>query len=109
MTEIQYRTVKDLYQPTIRAMCSFIKVLIYMNKTRSGCLRELKDKDKVQLGNPKSGRCCLKVTVQSGFHKGGRNRPFPSSPGPLYQNEVKCSAVVMEMVFHSHAIKTHFH
>ena len=36
------------------------------------------------------------------------NRPFPSSPRPLYQNEVKCSAFDMdsEMVFHSHASKT---
>ena len=32
-----------------------------------------------------------------------------SSPGPMYQNEVKCSAF-MEMIFHSHhANKTHFH
>ena len=37
------------------------------------------------------------------------NRPFPSSPGPLYQNKVKCSAFDMEMIFHSHASKTHFH
>ena len=37
------------------------------------------------------------------------NRPFPSSPGPRYQNEVKCSAFDMEMIFHSHANKTHFH
>ena len=36
-------------------------------------------------------------------------RPFPSSHGPLYQNEVKCSAFDMEMIFHSHANKTHFH
>ena len=35
------------------------------------------------------------------------NRPFPSSPEPLYQNEVKCSAFDMEMIFHSHANKTH--
>ena len=34
------------------------------------------------------------------------NRPFPSSPRPLYQ---KCSAFDMEMIFHSHANKTHFH
>ena len=34
---------------------------------------------------------------------------FPSSPGPLYQNEVKCSAFDMKMIFHSHANKTHFH
>ena len=27
------------------------------------------------------------------------NRPFPSSPGPLYQNEVKCSAFDMQMFF----------
>ena len=26
-------------------------------------------------------------------------RPFPSSPGPLYQNEVKCSAFDMEKCF----------
>ena len=37
------------------------------------------------------------------------NRLFPSSPEPLYQNEVKCSAFDMEMIFHSRANKTHFH
>ena len=37
------------------------------------------------------------------------HRPFPSSPGPLYQNEVKCSALDMEMICHSHTNKTHFH
>ena len=37
------------------------------------------------------------------------NRPFPSTPRPMYQNEVKCSAFDMEMIFHSHANKTHFH
>ena len=30
-------------------------------------------------------------------------RPFPSSPGRLYQNEVKCSAFDMQMSYHSHA------
>ena len=30
-------------------------------------------------------------------------------PGPLDQNEVKRSAFDMEMIFHSHANKTHFH
>ena len=38
-----------------------------------------------------------------------KNKPFLSSPEPLYQNEVKCSAFDMEMIFHSHANKTHFH
>ena len=33
------------------------------------------------------------------------NRPFPFSPGSLYQNEVKCSAFDVK----SHANKTHFH
>ena len=28
--------------------------------------------------------------------------------GPLYQNKVKCSAFDKEMIFHSHANKTHF-
>ena len=35
--------------------------------------------------------------------------PFPSSPGLLYRNEVKCLAFDVEMVFHAHAIKSHFH
>ena len=37
------------------------------------------------------------------------SRPFPSFPGPLHQNEVKCSAFDIEMIFHSYANKTHFH
>ena len=37
------------------------------------------------------------------------NRPFPSSPRPLYQNEVKYAVFNMEMNFHPHANKTHFH
>ena len=36
-------------------------------------------------------------------------RPFPSFPGPLYQNDVKCSAFDMEMILHCHANKTQFH
>ena len=35
--------------------------------------------------------------------------PFPSSHGPLYQNEVNCSAFDLKMIFYSHANKTHFH
>ena len=38
----------------------------------------------------------------------GTNRPFTSSPAPLYHNEVKCLAFDEEMIFHSHANKTHF-
>ena len=37
------------------------------------------------------------------------SRPFPSSLGPLYQNEGKCSAFDMEMIFHCHPNKIHFH
>ena len=37
------------------------------------------------------------------------NGSFPSSPGPLFQNEGRCSAIDMEIIFHSHANKTHFH
>ena len=42
-------------------------------------------------------------------HVTKNNRLFPSSQVPLYQNEVKCSAFDMKMIFHSHASKTHFH
>ena len=37
------------------------------------------------------------------------NRPYPSSLGPLYQNEAKCSAFDMEMIFYSHVSKSNFH
>ena len=36
------------------------------------------------------------------------NRPFPSSFGPLFQNEGRCSAFDMEIIFHSHSNKTYF-
>ena len=36
------------------------------------------------------------------------NRPFPSSHGPLCQNEVKCSAFDKEMIYDSHANKLIF-
>ena len=36
-------------------------------------------------------------------------KPFPSFPGPLFQNEGRCSAFDMEIIFHSRANKTHFH
>ena len=36
------------------------------------------------------------------------NWPFQSYPGPLYQNDVKCSAFDKEMIFHSHANKNSF-
>ena len=48
------------------------------------------------------GKCCLPSSTTF-------NRLFPSSPRPLYQNEGRCSAFDMEMIFHSHANKTHFH
>ena len=37
------------------------------------------------------------------------NSPFLSSPGPLYQDEAKCSAFDMEIILHSYANETHFH
>ena len=37
------------------------------------------------------------------------NSPFPSSPEPLFQSEGRCSAFDMEIIFHSHANKAHFH
>ena len=31
------------------------------------------------------------------------NKPLPSSPEPLYQNELKCSAFDIEIIFRFHA------
>ena len=51
-----------------------------MSKNLRGRLRELKNKGKVQLGNPKSDCSRLRElfitkfkSVQTAFHKGGRN------------------------------------
>ena len=47
--------------------------------------------------------------------KVGYNRPFPSSPVPLFQNESKCETFHMKMSsacsmqFHFHANQSHFH
>ena len=49
------------------------------------------------------------VEVDVQYLEPSSKKPFPSSPGPLYQNEVKCSAFDIELIFHSHANKTHFH
>ena len=34
---------------------------------------------------------------------------FNPVKGPLFQNEGRCSAFDMEIIFHSHANKAHFH
>ena len=47
--------------------------------------------------------------LMSGVRLQDSNRPFPSFPGPLFQNESRCSAFDMEIIFHSQANKTHFH
>ena len=43
------------------------------------------------------------------YHGFTASRPFPSSPGPLYENEVTHSTFDMKTIFHSQANKTHFH
>ena len=53
-------------------MYSFIKVLIYVNKTPSGRLRELKNKEKVQLGNLKSGRDRLRELLITKLNSSNR-------------------------------------
>ena len=37
------------------------------------------------------------------------NRPFPSSKKSHFQNEAKCEAIDMKMIFNYYANKTHFH
>ena len=36
-------------------------------------------------------------------------RPFLSFLVPLFQSEAKCEAIDMNMIFYSHANRTHFH
>ena len=43
-------------------------MIIYYSKTLSGCLRQLKNKGKVQLGNPKSGRSRLREVFVTKFN-----------------------------------------
>ena len=37
------------------------------------------------------------------------NRPFPSSKKSHFQNEAKCEAIDVKMIFNYYANKTHFH
>ena len=48
-------------------------------------------------------------TTASLLRKRRRTGHFRVPPGPLFQNEGRCSAFDMEIIFHSHANKTHFH
>ena len=49
-------------------------------------------------------------TLQQSEHAYQRcNRPFPSSPRPLFQTAGRCWAFDMEIIFNSRANKTHFH
>ena len=58
----------------------------------------------------KSIRPMTDNTLQQSEHAYQRcNRPFPSSLGPLFQNEGRCSAFDVEIMFLSHAKETHFH
>ena len=64
-----YCTVQDLYQWTISTVCRFFKALNYKTiKTLSGQLQELKNKGKVQLGNPqKLSRSLMEVVAYESF------------------------------------------
>ena len=90
--KIQYCTVQDVFQRAISIVFSFIKVKIYMNKTLSGRLRELKkQKGKVQLGDSKSGCDRLrKRSLTKAFHykfqsrvKGGFTKVVVTRTGRL--------------------------
>ena len=62
----------------------------------------LSSKKKIQMN------CLIEIGAGFDITKRG-NKPFPSSTGPLFQNEGRCSAFDMKIIFHSHANKTHFH
>ena len=42
-------------------------------------------------------------------HGSNSKRPFPSSKKSHFQNEAKCEAIDMKMIFNYYANKTHFH
>ena len=44
----------------------------------------------------------IKFRIRKENPKPQTNRPFPSSPGTLFQNEGRCSAFDMETIFHFH-------
>ena len=51
----------------------------------------------------------ISAIEHNSYRNGLWNRPFPSSPGPLYQNEVRCSNILVEMSFICMRMKNHFH
>ena len=54
-------------------------------------------------------RCTLLLSGILGFRWRVLRQAISEFPGPLFQNEGKCSAFDMEIIFHSHSNKTHFH
>ena len=74
-------------------------------KTKTLAQIKVQNKNKSPSASPSA---FIRVSENVDVPKARSYRPFPSSPGPLYQNEVKCSAFDMEMIFHSYANNTHF-
>ena len=50
----------------------------------------------VSLLHPATGEICEDENTRLCISNNS-NKPFPSSPGPLFQNEVKCSAFDIEI------------
>ena len=80
-------------------------MLIFMNKTLSGDLREFKNKGKVQLGNPKRGSGRLRERSQGGL------RLNKKTYWPLlldkqvfflefYYNRLYSTSLLLSVVFH---------
>ena len=53
--------------------------------------------------------CTLLLSGILGFRWRVLRKAIFEFPGPLFQNEARCSAFDMEIIFHSHANNTHFH
>ena len=95
-----------LLEPTL------LEVRVRRSRNLKICLQGMQ----ISAAYPFKCKNTLESNVRSYFHciitpvrkwKHGRNvRPFPSSPGPPFQNEGRCSAFDMEIIFHSQANKT---
>ena len=78
-------------------MIFFDKNVLFLNKFLRGYLANQNIRQKVKCLDPRTpkGEFAQVSLVWT-------SRPLPSNPELLYENEVKCSAFDMEMIFHSH-------
>ena len=88
---------------------SYSRLLLWVSCYRAFSCNQIEVLNGIVVYQLHSQTAQFMVRTKTKRNSGLVSGPFPRSPRPLYQLEVKCSVFDMEIIFHSHANKTHFH